>query len=56
LIIIQFPDLQRLRGWYASEAYRAILALRTQNSEADIVFVEMVSPDHRATDVLVQIL
>jgi uncharacterized protein (DUF1330 family) len=52
LIVIQFPDLQHLRDWYASEAYRAILPLRTQSSEADIIFVETEPPGHRATDVL----
>ena len=56
LIIIEFPDLQQLRAWYASEAYRAILPLRTQNSEADIIFVETELPEHRATDVLADIL
>lgn len=56
LIIIQFPDLQHLRNWYASEAYRAILPLRTQNSETDIIFVETEPEDHRATDVLAGIL
>jgi uncharacterized protein (DUF1330 family) len=40
LIIIEFPDRQHVHGWYNSPAYRAILALRTDNSEADVVFVD----------------
>lgn len=52
LIVIAFPDLDRLRAWYASDAYQAILPLRLDNSEGSVVFVEGVSEDHRATDIL----
>ena len=52
LIVIEFPDGERMRAWYASPAYREILPLRTGNSESDVVFVEGVGADHRATDVL----
>ena len=50
--MIEFPDGERMRAWYASPAYREILPLRTGNSESDVVFVEGVGADHRATDVL----
>jgi uncharacterized protein (DUF1330 family) len=53
-IVIEFPDTQRARAWYASDAYQAILSLRTDNSESDIIIVDGVSADHRATDVLSQ--
>jgi uncharacterized protein (DUF1330 family) len=52
LIVIGFPDPARLREWYGSEAYQAILRLRTDNSEGAVVFVEGVGADHRATDIL----
>src|SRR5262245_55615361 len=52
LIVIEFPDGDRLRRWYQSPAYREILHLRTDNSASDVIFVEGVSRDHRATDVL----
>ncbi|QCI67315.1 DUF1330 domain-containing protein [Phreatobacter stygius] len=52
LIIIGFPDGDKARAWYASPAYQDILALRIDNSESDTFFVEGVSEDHRATDVL----
>lgn len=52
LVIIAFPDRAKARDWYASPAYRAILTLRTENAESDVVFVETVSADHRATDIL----
>ena len=51
-IVIEFPDRQHARDWYASPAYRAILPLRTDHSRADIIFVDTVAPDHRASDVL----
>jgi uncharacterized protein (DUF1330 family) len=52
LIIIGFPDMDRLKAWYASEAYAAIKALRMDNSEGAVIFVEGVSRGHRAPDVL----
>jgi uncharacterized protein (DUF1330 family) len=52
LIVIAFPDLARARAWYASPAYRAILPLRTGNSRGEVLLVDGVSDDHRATDIL----
>src|SRR5262249_18969665 len=52
VIVIGFPDRDRAHAWYRSPAYQAILHLRTDNSESDVVFVDTVSLDHRATDVL----
>ncbi|MBV9490352.1 MAG: DUF1330 domain-containing protein [Verrucomicrobia bacterium] len=52
LIVIEFPDRERARAWYQSRAYQAILPLRTGHSEGEVVLVDTVPPDHRATDVL----
>ena len=52
LIVIEFPDKEHARGWYSSPAYQAILALRTDNSHADVVLAEGVRHPHKATDVL----
>lgn len=52
LIIIEFADRETARAWYNSPSYQAILPLRTRNSEADIIFIDTVAADHRATDVL----
>jgi Uncharacterized conserved protein len=52
LIVIEFPDKAHARGWYNSPAYRQILALRTDNSHADVVLAEGVRHPHKATDVL----
>lgn len=52
LIVIEFPDRKQANAWYTSDAYRDILALRTDNSRSDIVLAEGVEPGHLATDVL----
>ena len=52
LIAIEFPDRERARAWYDSDAYQAIVALRTGNSESDVILIDGVGPEHKATDVL----
>jgi uncharacterized protein (DUF1330 family) len=52
LIIIGFSNMNQLKAWYVSEAYAAIKALRTDNADGDVIFVEGVSPGHCAPDVL----
>ena len=52
LIVIEFPDRGRACAWYNSDAYQEIVALRTDNSESDVIVAEGVSGEHRATDVL----
>ncbi|MCG7392886.1 DUF1330 domain-containing protein [Microvirga sp. ACRRW] len=52
LIMIGFPTMESARAWYESPAYREILPLRTMNSKGDVILIEGVSPDHRASDIL----
>jgi uncharacterized protein (DUF1330 family) len=52
LIMIAFPNKNHAREWYASPAYREILHLRTENSKGDVILIDGVSPDHKATDIL----
>lgn len=52
LIVIEFATRALAHAWYDSAAYREILALRTEHSVSDVILVDTVSPDHRATDVL----
>lgn len=52
LIVIGFPDRAAALGWYGSAAYQRILALRTDHAEGDVMIVDGVPPDHRATDIL----
>jgi uncharacterized protein (DUF1330 family) len=55
LIIIGFPDMVQLEAWYASDDYAAIKALRADNSEGAVIFVEGVLPRHRAPHVLAEL-
>jgi uncharacterized protein (DUF1330 family) len=52
LIVIEFPSREQAAAWYASDAYQAILPLRTENSDGAAIIADGVGPDHRATDVL----
>ncbi|MDQ6636282.1 MAG: DUF1330 domain-containing protein [Candidatus Dormibacteraeota bacterium] len=40
LVIIEFPDRDRLRAWYDSPEYQAILPIRQANGESTIVFLD----------------
>src|SRR5688572_17366554 len=48
VVIVEFPDVERARAWYASPAYQAILPLRTLHIDGDIILVEGVGPDYDA--------
>lgn len=52
LIVIAFPDRASAVGWYASPTYQAIKPLRTAHSKGDVMLVDGVDADHRATDIL----
>jgi uncharacterized protein (DUF1330 family) len=42
VVMLEFPDLDAVRSWYASPAYQEILPLRTRHMDADIIVVEGV--------------
>ncbi len=52
LVVIEFPDRRRAEEWYTSDAYQAILPLRTRNSTGWAIIVDGAGDEHRATDVL----
>ncbi len=52
LVVIEFPDRTRAEEWYASDAYQAIVRLRTDNSDSTAFLIDGVGRDHKATDVL----
>jgi uncharacterized protein (DUF1330 family) len=52
LIVIEFPDRSLAHAWYNSDAYQGIVALRTDHSQSDIIVVDGVDSEHRATDLL----
>jgi len=52
IVVIAFADLATARAWYASPAYQAILALRTDHSQGDVILVPGCDADHRGADLL----
>jgi uncharacterized protein (DUF1330 family) len=39
-VILEFPNLEQLRGWYGSAEYAPLLALRLAAARCDLVFIE----------------
>jgi uncharacterized protein (DUF1330 family) len=50
IVIVEFPDADRIRAWYRSPAYQEILHLRTDHIDGDVIVVEGVSPDYDPSD------
>ncbi|MFD9479467.1 MULTISPECIES: DUF1330 domain-containing protein [Streptomyces] len=48
VVIIGFPDIERARAWYASDAYQAILPLRTDHIPGEVILVEGVPAGYDA--------
>ncbi|MFG2638591.1 DUF1330 domain-containing protein [Streptomyces sp. NPDC048362] len=46
MVLIEFPSLAEARAWYDSPAYRAILRLRTDHIEGDLLLIEGVRPNY----------
>ncbi|MFC4018885.1 DUF1330 domain-containing protein [Micromonospora sp. GCM10011542] len=49
VVIVEFPDVEAARAWYASAAYQEILPLRTRHIEGSTIIVDGVGPDYDAT-------
>lgn len=52
LVMIGFPSMQHAHEWYASDVYAAIRALRTDNTEGDLILLQGVEAGHKAIDIL----
>lgn len=48
IIVIEFPDVDTARRWYASDGYQEIADFRIRNSEGGAFVVGGVGPDYRA--------
>src|SRR5690606_1661036 len=49
LIIVQFPSRGKARASYESAADQAIAPLRARNADGELILIETVPADHRAT-------
>jgi uncharacterized protein (DUF1330 family) len=47
MILIEFPDLDAVRAWWASPEYQAIKHLRTEHMAADIVLFETLAEGYQ---------
>ncbi|MEU3771837.1 DUF1330 domain-containing protein [Streptomyces sp. NPDC032472] len=50
MVLIEFPGRAEARAWYDSPAYRAILRLRTDHVEGDVLLIDGVGPDYDPTE------
>ncbi|WP_031068599.1 DUF1330 domain-containing protein [Streptomyces sp. NRRL S-118] len=48
LVIIGFPSMDHARRWYDSDAYQALLPLRTRHLRGDVILVDGVAPGYEA--------
>ncbi|MEU6313393.1 DUF1330 domain-containing protein [Streptomyces sp. NPDC047014] len=46
VVVIAFPDMARARAWYTSDAYQAILPLRTRHIPGEAILIEGVPADY----------
>ena len=40
LVVLEFPSMDHVRRWYASEEYQKLKAIRQKNAVGDLVLVE----------------
>ena len=41
-VLLQFPTMEKLKGWYYSAEYQAILGNRLDNSDGNAMFIDGV--------------
>jgi len=39
-VVVRFPSMEALRGWYASPEYQQIVSLRTEHTAGSLVFAD----------------
>lgn len=45
-VVLKFPSMEALRGWYDSSEYQNIITRRTDNTEGSVIFAnEFVMPE-----------
>lgn len=56
VVIIAFPSREAALAWYDSPGYRAILPLRTENSDSSAALLTGVPTGYRAADKITSLL
>ena len=44
VVVLEFPDGEAARAWYESDEYQALLPIRQEAAESELVIVEGVAP------------
>ncbi|MBA4328926.1 MAG: DUF1330 domain-containing protein [Polaromonas sp.] len=55
LVAIAFPEMDHARRWYHSEAYQAILPLRTNNAEGITFLIEGVEEGYQGREMIAKL-
>ncbi len=40
LVIVEFPDMETVKRWYGSDAYKPLIAMRQEASEGTLIAIE----------------
>jgi uncharacterized protein (DUF1330 family) len=51
LVVLEFPDMNTARSWYASPGYQDILSFRTDNCVGEVIFTQGVPDGYRAVTI-----
>lgn len=46
VVVLEFPDIEAARAWYASPGYQELAPLRTRNMPGDLVLMDGVAPGY----------
>jgi uncharacterized protein (DUF1330 family) len=49
-VVGEFPNMEAARSWYESDAYQAIIGLRTNSTDGALFFVEGITMPPRLKD------
>lgn len=44
VVVVEFPDMERLDAWYASDEYQRLKAIREATASTDMIVVEGLPP------------
>lgn len=54
-IVLSFPDIDKARAWYTSQAYADLIPLRTRHAQSTVMLLEGVEPGYQASSLLVKL-
>lgn len=55
IVLIGFPNIETARAWYESDAYQAIIELRSRHSRSHIALLDGVPPGYSTRDTIAKL-